>query len=98
LFCYRSSDGAYRYYNVKPNGQLGSPILGGLGYSTGWSSITAVDLNGDGPDEMFFYRSGDGAFRYYDIAGNGKLGAKLNGDSGYSTGWSSITALDLDGN
>jgi hypothetical protein len=46
---------------------------------------------------MFFYRSADGAFRYYDIAANGKLKTKLNGDSGYSTGWSSITAIDLDG-
>jgi hypothetical protein len=97
MFFYRSADGAFRYYNIRPNGQLGSPILGGTGYSTGWDSITAVDLDGDGKDEMFFYRSADGAFRYYDIAANGKLKTKLNGDSGYSTGWSSITAIDLDG-
>ncbi len=26
------------------------------GYTEGWSSITAVDLDGGGQDEIFFYR------------------------------------------
>ncbi|HEU4319896.1 MAG TPA: VCBS repeat-containing protein, partial [Acidimicrobiia bacterium] len=97
MFFYRATDGAFRYYDIGANGQLKAKLNGDSGYSKGWSSITAVDLDGDGRDEMFFYRATDGAFRYYDIAANGQLKAKLNGDSGYSKGWSSITAVDLDG-
>jgi hypothetical protein len=97
MFFYGASDGAYRYYDVSPGGQLGSPILSGSGYSTGWSSITAVDLDGDSQDEMFFYRASDGAYRYYDLQQNGQLGSPILSGSGYSTGWSSITAVDLDG-
>ena len=97
MFFYRSSDGAYRYYNIGSNGAIGAPIKAGTGYSLGWDSISAVDLDGDGQDEMFFYRSADGAFRYYDIAANGSLGQLIAGGTGYSFGWSSITAVDLDG-
>jgi hypothetical protein len=31
---------------VNANGSIGSPILAGSGYTAGWDSITAVDLNG----------------------------------------------------
>jgi hypothetical protein len=97
MFFYRSADGAFRYYDIRPDGQIGSPILGGAGYSTGWDSITAIDLDGDNQDEMFFYRSADGAFRYYDIRPDGQIGSPILGGAGYSTGWDSITAIDLDG-
>jgi Leucine-rich repeat (LRR) protein len=97
LFFYRSSDGAFRYYNIQPNASLGSPILGGTGYSLGWTAITAVDMDGDGQDEVFFYRSTDGAYRYYDIRSNGTLGTQIQGGTGYSLGWDSISAVDLDG-
>lgn len=97
IFFYRAGDGAFRYYRIQPNAAIGAPILGGTGYSLGWDSITAVDLDGDGVDEQFFYRSTDGAFRYYDIESTGQLGAPLQGGTGYSLGWDSITAIDIDG-
>jgi hypothetical protein len=86
----------FRYYNIKPDGNIGSPILAGEGYTTGWSSITAVDLDGDGQDEMFFYRD-DGVFRYYNIKPDGNIGSPILAGEGYTTGWSSITAVNLDG-
>jgi hypothetical protein len=64
-------------------------------YSKGWDSITAVDLEGDGKDEQFFYRSSDGVFKYYDVKASGALSALLQSGV-YSTGWGSITALQLD--
>ena len=97
IFFYRSHDGAFRYYDIRPTGQLGSTILSGSGYSKGWSSISAVDLDGDGRDEMFFYRATDGAFRYYRIRPDGQLQSLILGGNGYSKGWDSITAVDLDG-
>ncbi|HEU4318623.1 MAG TPA: M23 family metallopeptidase, partial [Acidimicrobiia bacterium] len=97
IFFYRSTDGAFRYYDIQPNGALGSPILSGSGYSTGWDSISAIDLDGDDQDEQFFYRSSDGAFRYYDIGSDAKLGSPIQSGTGYSTGWDSISAIDLDG-
>ena len=97
IFFYGSHDGAFRYYDIRPTGQLGSTILSGSGYSKGWSSISAVDLDGDGRDEMFFYRATDGAFRYYRIRPDGQLQSLILGGNGYSKGWDSITAVDLDG-
>jgi hypothetical protein len=64
-------------------------------YSFGWSDITAIDLDGDGFDKQFFYRSSDGVFKYYDLKTNGSLGGLLNSGT-YSTGWSTITAINLD--
>jgi hypothetical protein len=46
MFFYRS-DGLFRYYNVKPDGNVGTPILAGSGYTTGWDAITAVNLDGN---------------------------------------------------
>jgi SpoIID/LytB domain protein len=47
-------------------------------------------------DELFFYRSTDGVFKYYNTKPNGALGSVLNSGV-YSKGWDSITAVDLDG-
>jgi glucose/arabinose dehydrogenase len=93
MFFYRD-DGLYRYYDIRPNGTLPSPILGGDEYTTGWSSITAVDLDGDGQDEMFFYRD-DGLYRYYDIRPNGTIPSPLLAGDEYTTGWDAITAIDM---
>ena len=97
MLFYRATTGTFKYYEMRSNGTLESLILGGSGYSTGWSSITAIDLDGDRRDEIFFYRKTDGAYRYYDIRPDGTLAQRLSGGGGYSTGWSSITAVDLDG-
>ena len=47
LLFYRD-DGLFRFYDVRSDAVLGSPVLSGSGYTRGWSSITAVDLEGDG--------------------------------------------------
>ncbi|HJS71773.1 MAG TPA: FG-GAP-like repeat-containing protein [Acidimicrobiia bacterium] len=90
------TNGTFRYMDVNPNGTMGSPILGGTGYTTGWDSITAVDLDGDGQDEMLFYRD-DGLFRFYEIGSDGHLGHPILAGTGYTPGWDSITAVDLNG-
>lgn len=94
IFFYRD-DGLFRYYQIGSNGEVGAPISAGDGYTTGWSSINAIDLDGDGYDEMFFYRR-DGLFRYYDIRSNGSLPLPMSAGNGYTRGWDTITALDLD--
>ena len=95
MFFYRNT-GEFRYDKLNPDGTLGSAILNGSGYTTGWSSISAVDLDGDGQDEMLFYRD-DGLFRYYQIDQNANLGSPILAGSKYTAGWSSISAVDLDG-
>lgn len=65
-------------------------------WTSGWTSIVPIDLNGDGDDELLFYRAGDGLFRYYDVRQDGTLPRPLTAGK-YTTGWSSITAVDLDG-
>jgi hypothetical protein len=92
---YRSSDGVFKYYDVKSSAALAYLYSSGL-YSKGWDSITAVDLDGDGNDEQFFYRSTDGVFKYYDVKSSGSLSALLSSGV-YSKGWDSITKVDVDG-
>ena len=95
LFFYRE-DGTYAYYEVRADGSLKTKVTSGTGYSKGWSTITAVDLDGDGTDEMFFYRE-IGTYAFYDLRADGALSIKLSGGTAYSKGWSTITAVDLDG-
>lgn len=93
MFFYRE-DGLYRYYNAQPDGTLGSPIQAGDSYTSGWDSISSVDLDGDGQDEMFFYRE-DGLYRYYNISANGTLGSPIRAGDNYTSGWDSISSVDL---
>jgi hypothetical protein len=95
MFFYRD-DGLFRYYDIKPNGSIGSPLVAGSNYTKGWDSISAIDLDGDGQDEMFFYRE-DGLYRYYDVRPNGAIPKPMLAGDNYTKGWSSITAVDLDG-
>jgi hypothetical protein len=68
----------------------------GTGYTPGWTSIVPIDLDGDGFDEILFYRSSDGLFRYYTVR-NGHISTPLAAGDGYTTGWDAISAVDLDG-
>ena len=95
IFFYRE-DGLFRYYDINPDATLGAPLASGDGYTRGWSTITAINLDGDGQDEMFFYRD-DGLFRYYDIRPDGSLPKPMIAGDGYTRGWDSIAAVDLDG-
>ena len=45
MFFYRATDGTFKYYKMKTTGSLGSLIRSGSGYSLGWSSISAVNLD-----------------------------------------------------
>lgn len=95
IFFYRK-DGAFRYYDIRPDAQLGAPIRSGNGYSPNWDAITAVDLDGDGSDEMFFYKS-PGIYAYYDIRPDASIGSPIRAGQGYSHKWDSTSSIDLDG-
>ncbi|REK23828.1 MAG: hypothetical protein DWQ40_01965 [Actinobacteria bacterium] len=95
MFFYRN-DGTFKYYRTNPDGTLGTLMSSGTGYSSSWTSISAIDLDGDGQDEMFFYRATDGTFKYYKMKTTGSLGSLIRSGSGYSLGWSSISAVNLD--
>ncbi|HJQ76218.1 MAG TPA: FG-GAP-like repeat-containing protein [Acidimicrobiia bacterium] len=95
IFFYRD-DGLFRYYDIRPDGSLPSPMVGGSNYTRGWSSITSVNLDGDSDDEMFFYRD-DGLFRYYQVRPDGTIPKPSSAGDHYTRDWSAITAVDLDG-
>jgi len=93
LLFYRKTDGLYRYYSLKSDGSIGKPVLAGDDYTRGWDQITAVDLDGDGQDEIFFYRE-DGLFRYYDIRPDGTIPRPLTSGDEYTRSWDSITRFE----
>jgi hypothetical protein len=61
------------------------------GWSSHWEKIIPGDFNGDGHDDLFFYRSstGTGLIYFSDAAGN--LTFKTGGNT-FSHGWSTIIA------
>jgi glucose/arabinose dehydrogenase/uncharacterized protein YegP (UPF0339 family) len=95
IFFYRR-DGSFRFYDIAPNGALGTPIQSGTGYSPNWDVIAAVDVDGNADDEMLFYRSAQGTFRYYHATPNGDI-VPIRSGTGYSHKWDSIAGIDLDG-
>jgi len=95
IFFYRA-DGLFRYYDIKPDATLGTPLASGDNYTHGWTVISAINLDGDGQDEMFFYRD-DGLYRYYDIRPDGTIPKPLLAGDEYTNGWDPVTAIDLDG-
>ena len=95
IFFYRD-DGLFRYYDIRPDATIPSPLSSGSNYTNDWSSITSIDLDGNGEDEMFFYRD-DGLFRYYDIHPNGSIPGPWSAGDNYTEDWDATVALDLDG-
>jgi len=89
-------DGLYRYYDIRQDGSLPSPIQAGDEYTNDWTAITGIDLDGRGQDEVFFYRS-DGLFRYYNVGPDGRIGKPILAGDNYTKDWTAITAVDLDG-
>jgi hypothetical protein len=50
-----------------------APLASGDSYTKGLGhDHLGIDLDGDGGDEMFFYRS-DGLYRFYDIRPDGTI-------------------------
>lgn len=96
MFFYRSP-GVFRYYDLESDGTIGAPINSGTGYSHKWDSAAGIDIDGDGQDEMFFYDRETGLRAFYDIDEDANLGAPLVSGEGFSLGWTSITAVDLNG-
>lgn len=95
---YRKSDGRYVIYNGSPSGSGLSTKYVDTNISATWDIITAADLDGNGNDELIFYRKSDGKYMVYQgsLSGSG-LGAKIL-DTNISVTWDSITAGDFDNN
>ena len=73
------------------------PVAQPLAPHIGWIRSIAPEPPSAGPgDEMFFYR-GDGAYRFYDVGDNGSLSKPIRAGDNYTTGWSIVIGIDLDG-
>jgi hypothetical protein len=62
----------------------------------GWSNVVRADLDGDGDDELGFYRNVDGRFGWYEMTAAGGLGTHLAAYD-VSPRWDEIVGGDLDG-
>ena len=78
-------------FGVDGHGEMYVVSLGG----SVWR-IVGAGPSASGNDEIFFYRH-DGLFRYYDIRPDGSLPKPFASGDNYTSDWSSITAVDLDG-
>ncbi len=87
--------GDYRFVDVGMAGCVVEIIKMGA-YGSGWSHIEAVDLSGDGDDELVFYRKSDGRYVYYELTSSGGLGAK-HAEGYWGSGWDAVEPVNLDG-
>jgi hypothetical protein len=81
---------SYDAYAVTSDGHLDEVIATSSGAS-GWDVISAIDVDGDGQDELLFYND-NGTFAYRDINAEGQLGEVIQSGT-YTAGWSAITAI-----
>ncbi|MGA9278022.1 hypothetical protein, partial [Ilumatobacter sp.] len=65
-------------------------------FRTGWTTITNVDLNGDGADELLYYNANTGFTRFINPNNTGT--GTIIRDHQFRTGWTTITNVDLNGN
>ncbi len=63
----------------------------------GVTSVVAPDVGGNGDNELFVYRSGDGAHRIREIRGSGELGSHLGETEDLDPGWTTLATPDVDG-
>lgn len=90
---YSASTGQYLVYRVNDDGRLDGRLASGR-YSKNWTSIEAGNVDtSDSADELFFYRSSDGLYRYYNLAGDGSIRGRFRAGN-YSPGWSEIAMVD----
>lgn len=95
LVFYRESSGAQRSYEGSPDGGLGQ-LLNSTAWSSGWSSITSLNLSGSVNDGLLTYRSSSGSFRIYDrVTEDGAAGLINTGQWG--AGWDLVSGFDFDG-
>jgi hypothetical protein len=62
----------------------------------GWTSIVHADYDGDGDDEVAFYRNLDGRLTTYEMRADGTLGTRLSSFD-VNDDWSELFAGDFDG-
>lgn len=95
LLLYRPSNGLYWYRNVDAAGCTLETIRDAT-FGTGWSTLEALDLDGDGQQELLFYRSTDGRYAFVDLNSDGTLGATRS-KGFWSPGWTVVEPVRFEG-
>lgn len=80
-----------RYEKQKDNAIA---IVARLWAGAGWNQLVRADLDGNGRDELGLYAAG--AFAWYPVADDGKLGTKLSSTT-IGADWEVILGIDADG-
>lgn len=97
LFFYEGSTGTAKIHDVTKNGQLGSVFWQADNWRKTWHSIIAVDVDGDGGDELFMYDRVNGHAKIHDLNSNGTLGRQLYTAENWRS-WDLVNKLDVNGN
>lgn len=90
-----NSKGAVTTYNVGVGQyKLGSK-RGTTKWSTSWTTVTAIDVNGDGRDEMLFYNSKTGKYNIRKVNTKGQVTGAAIRKGTWAKGWTSIAAVNF---
>ncbi|MDX1468067.1 MAG: M23 family metallopeptidase [Acidimicrobiia bacterium] len=95
LLYYQPNNGMYWYREVDTAGCTSEVIHDGSD-DAGWTSVEAVDLQGDGNPEVLFYRQDDGRFKFAALNGDGTIGEVIE-EGTWSPGWTIVEPVRFEG-
>lgn len=93
LMFYRSSDGQRVVLDVNASG--GTALLNKGSWSTGWSYVIPMELDGDSRSEMLVYNKYTGKRVFLDFSASGHPSTISVGTT--ITGWTQIVPVEVDG-
>lgn len=89
------TEGVGQLHNVpNPGLALGAQLQQFTGWGSHWEKIVPGDFNGDGNDDLFFYRGSTGAGAIYFSDASGSL-TSMSASNTFSSGWSTIITGDF---
>lgn len=98
VLAYRQDTGEWTLRELGADGALGRSLADRSTVAPGYTLVMAPDVDGDGDDEVLFYRSSDGRWALHELGDGGALGPALE-ESNATTGvaFTSGAAVDIDG-
>lgn len=98
VLAYRQDTGEWILRELGADGALGRDLGVGSAVASGYTVMVAPDVDGDGDDEVLFYRSSDGHWALHELGDGGVLGPALEAsDATTELAFTSGARADFDG-
>ncbi len=90
----RSNGGFTSYRVTYTTSKLGSRTATGT-WSSSWTTIAPIDINGDGRDELLFYNARTGKFSIRKVTSKGQVSGAAIRQGTLGKGWTTLVGVDF---